>query len=614
MLRTVFKHQLLSDITRRWVHSSVKGNDAVRGHATFIAAHLAGGLVAIVFFPMWLAVNQGVSLLEAAVFVWLIAPMMLAALVSTTGRLDLGVGVSLAITSIFIAWACIMTGGANSAIALWFCILPMEAAIFSGRKPALTGMFAAIAGLTAVLLVSYMLPEMIVKPPAGLSNTITWFTLVLGLVYGGILAFRLEQRTSLDEWDTDDGRQPGEVKEDDLPDPVSRHSINGDTIHASSAMASLLGCTATELQGKGLLERVHLHDRVVYLSAFGDAQDSDEEIKAVFRVHILKGEDKSLVKWLEMRCRRYRDTETGSFRINADMVDITAIKNAEDLLKRQQEDAEKSNEAKNRFLASISHELRTPLNAIIGFSDILKQELFGKLAYKKHAEYVDLINQSGHHLLNLVNDILDISKIEAGKYRILPEMFDLTQLVLGTVAMFEPQAMENDVEIRTSLPDDLPALDADQRACKQILINLISNAVKFSDAGGIVEIGACIKKQDMEIFVKDCGIGISEDDLLTIGQPFYQIDNENTRKYEGTGLGLFLVKGLTELHGGSLEIQSSPGEGTCVFVRLPMEEKKSRPVPADEKRTLVHLHQSPKSVATHKSRSKEHALVSAISR
>ena len=233
------------------------------------------------------------------------------------------------------------------------------------------------------------------------------------------------------------------------------------------------------------------------------------------------------------------------------------------------EEAEAGEVAKGRFLATVSHELRTPLNAIIGFSDmLLHREISGELA-PKQAEQIGLVRDAGNHLLSVVNAILDVSKIEAGSYRINIEPFDLKPAVELCCAMLEPQAAGRGVTLAAKLPHGLGQVLGDRRAVQQILINLLSNAVKFTPEGGHITVNAAAGDGTIRIFVNDTGIGIGDEDLAKLGRPFMQVQNDYTRQFQGTGLGLSLVKGLVKLHGGSMSIESAPGLGTTVTIGLP---------------------------------------------
>ncbi|MGZ3346935.1 MAG: sensor histidine kinase, partial [Caulobacteraceae bacterium] len=229
--------------------------------------------------------------------------------------------------------------------------------------------------------------------------------------------------------------------------------------------------------------------------------------------------------------------------------------------------AEAHNSGKSRFLANMSHELRTPLNTIMGFSDIMKARLFGPLP-AKYGEYADLIHDAGRHLLDLINDVLDMSKIEAERFQLQIEQLDARDPISAALRLMRVQADEAGLSLRAALPPDPIEIEADPRALKQIALNLLSNALKFTPRGG--QVTATLQAQGgmMELIVADTGVGIAPEDLKRLGQPFEQAGDIKQRS-KGTGLGLSLVRGLAELHGGELIIESTLGEGTCVTVRLP---------------------------------------------
>jgi signal transduction histidine kinase len=249
--------------------------------------------------------------------------------------------------------------------------------------------------------------------------------------------------------------------------------------------------------------------------------------------------------------------------------DVTNRHRIERDLRRAKEEAEIASRTKTEFLANMSHELRTPLNAIIGFSDILMRETFGPLGSKRYAEYASDICASGQHLLGLINDVLDISKVEFNKIDLSEEPVDIHGIVDSSVRMVRDRAMAGGVSISIQIPDNLPGLSADDRRLRQVLLNLLSNAVKFTPAGGQVEVEVAADERGFRFIVTDTGIGIAHADLETALAPFGQIDSSLARRYQGTGLGLPLARSMTELHGGRLEIESTPGSGTSVTVWLP---------------------------------------------
>lgn len=242
---------------------------------------------------------------------------------------------------------------------------------------------------------------------------------------------------------------------------------------------------------------------------------------------------------------------------------------------RETERAESANRAKSEFLANMSHELRTPLNAIIGFSELMQQQLFGPLGADKYEDYARDINSSGSYLLGVINDILDMSKIEAGQFSIEREPIDLGPLIRETVRVVALQAEEKQITIDTQVSKKLQ-LDADRRSVKQIVINLLSNAVKFTGTGGRVLLRARTVGNAVVLTIEDNGCGIPRDAIDKLGRPFEQVQNQFTKSHIGSGLGLAISRSLADLHGGALKIRSTEGVGTIVSVRLPSRRKRTR--------------------------------------
>jgi PAS domain S-box-containing protein len=252
--------------------------------------------------------------------------------------------------------------------------------------------------------------------------------------------------------------------------------------------------------------------------------------------------------------------------------DVTARKAAETVMREAKEAAEAANRSKSEFLANVSHELRTPLNAIIGFSEVMEHEMFGKLGNEHYRDYARDIRLSGAHLLEVINDILDLAKVEAGKVELQEQSIDVGKVTEATVRLVRERASGRNIDVSIRLPDNLPRLWGDERKIKQILINLLSNAVKFTPEGGSVTVSADRSTADgIQIAVSDTGIGIPREALETVLQPFGQVDSALSRKHAGTGLGLPLTKSLVELHGGRLDLESELGKGTTVTVRFPPE-------------------------------------------
>jgi cell cycle sensor histidine kinase DivJ len=230
--------------------------------------------------------------------------------------------------------------------------------------------------------------------------------------------------------------------------------------------------------------------------------------------------------------------------------------------------AEQQNAGKSRFLANMSHELRTPLNAIMGFSDIMRQRLFGPMS-DRYADYAELIHESGAHLLELINDVLDMSKIEAERFELAREAFDAREAISAALRLMRGQADRAGVSLRGVLPTEPMEANADRRAVKQIAINLLSNALKFTPRGGTVTLTLHATGRTLELIVADTGVGIAPDDLERLGRPFEQAGDPG-QKAAGSGLGLSLVRAFAELHGGEMCIESTLGEGATVIVRMPV--------------------------------------------
>ncbi|WP_273757966.1 ATP-binding protein [Bartonella sp. AU55XJBT] len=249
----------------------------------------------------------------------------------------------------------------------------------------------------------------------------------------------------------------------------------------------------------------------------------------------------------------------------------TEVEKLNKSLKAEKERAESANKAKSEFLANMSHELRTPLNAILGFSDIMLQSTFGPLGSQRYKEYMHDIYNSGTHLLTLINDILDMSKIEAGRFTLDCKNTDLEPIISEAVRTLTPQAQEKNIAVTTNITPELHA-EVDGRAMKQIFLNLISNAVKFTPSGGNIDVCAFKKKNNLIFKITDTGVGIPQSAIKKLGQPFEQVENQLTKSHTGSGLGLAISRSLLELHKGKLEITSKEMKGTTVTIIMPITQ------------------------------------------
>jgi PAS domain S-box-containing protein len=252
--------------------------------------------------------------------------------------------------------------------------------------------------------------------------------------------------------------------------------------------------------------------------------------------------------------------------------DITELNRRENGLRAAKEAADVANMAKTQFLANMSHELRTPLNAIIGFSDVMRMEMIGPVGNPQYRTYIADIHSSALHLLGIINDVLDVSRIEAGKVQLMDGIVNLEEIFDSVLRLVRERQTEAGLSLTSELPARPPRLNADKRKLKQILINLISNAIKFTPSGGAITLSARVLETGaLEIVIADNGIGIASDDIERVLQPFVQADSALHRKFDGAGLGLPLSRGLARLHGGELTLDSLPGRGTRAIVELPPE-------------------------------------------
>ena len=580
-----------------------------------MAPRLLGSLAAFAAFPVYLAMRGAPTALEVAAFAWLIAPILLSWFLSHTGHYE-GAHVlsSLALTGLVMTVA-MTTGGVESFAAIWLVVVPLEAALSASRR--VVAFASALALTCTALLIVFghfdLLPAADVNPVS--RGIFMAFGVATATLYAAGLAFGAESlaRTSVSLLYVEEDRY--RLLARNMSDVISRHRRNGAVQFISPAVEAMLGTPVPRLLGHGLFDRVHVADRPAYLTALSDAARGGEARSVEFRVRRdaprggERGQNGQVdFIWVEMRCRPLEQapdtTASPEAEVVAVMRDITDRKCQEQALDLARTAAEQADASKTLFLATMSHELRTPLNAIIGFSEMIVQEDALMLDAVRRKEYAQLINDSGQHLLSVVNGILDMSKMESGNFEISPEPFAPRAALVNCCNLLALKARENGIDLVTRAPEDLPVMTGDPRAFKQIVLNLVSNAIKFTERGGKVTVSAGVEGSRLLLRVTDTGVGIAADDLKRVGDPFFQAGKTYQRRHEGTGLGLSIVKSLIGLHAGEITVQSKIDEGTTVTVALPLAFTAPAPksssniatlTPASRSATQDQVHQVKKS-------------------
>ena len=570
---------IIRDCLDALLHPSARYDALTRArHRAFIAPRLLGSLAAFAAFPVYLAMRGAPSSLEVAAFAWLIAPILLSWFLSRTGRYEGAYMLSSLALAALVTALSAHTGGIASFASIWLVVIPLEAALAASRRAVAFASALALSCAAALILLGQfgLLPAAEINP--ALRGTLMAFAVLSATLYSAGLAFASEAlaRTSVALLSEEEERY--RLLARNMSDVISRHGRNGAVQFVSPAAESLLGVPVARLLGHGLFDRVHVADRPAYLTALSDAARGGEARSVEFRLRkdIVRGDDRGQTAevdfiWVEMRCRPLEQAGApDAAEVVAVMRDVTDRKLQEQALDLARGAAEQADAAKTRFLATMSHELRTPLNAIIGFSEMIVQEQALMLDPARRREYAQLINDSGQHLLAVVNGILDISKMESGNFEISPEPFAPRAALVNCCDLLALKARENGIDLVVSVPQDLPDLNGDPRAFRQIALNLVSNAIKFTERGGQVTVSAGVEGAHLALRVTDTGVGIAADDLKHIGAPFFQAGTTYQRRHEGTGLGLSIVKSLVGLHAGQLTVQSRLDEGTTVTVVLPL--------------------------------------------
>jgi cell cycle sensor histidine kinase DivJ len=555
-----------------WVHRDIR-DEAERARQASLLIHLmAGAVFVMAVLPMALLPYIEPQQLVPAVLIATAVPLLLVGFLAQTGRASLTAGVALCGAAIGISALAYWTGALASPFLFWTLILPLEAVLLGKSRGSLVwGGVAMIAVIGIVAGVRLVFPQEVLLPGGG--ETVGSTVSIAGLMLYGIFAaggFVREQSQTAPMADA--GRPETVPILNRLPGLITFHDRRAviQTVHGSDARELLK--YVGDLSGNRFVEHIHVSDRIDFLQAVDQLRTGEDTrtINVRMRSQLSYSEEDQFRHWsVQLVALREDDDRFSGF--IAQSRDITAEMELRRSYVRKVGEAEAANEAKTRFLAAVSHELRTPLNAILGFSDILTSELCSKALDETQAEYVGLIRQSGQHLLAVINSILDLSKIDAGRYELNLEPFDIREAIRDCEAMLGQQARDSKIVLNTRVAKGHITLMACRRSVQQVLINLMANAIKFTDDNGVVTVDAADHDGFTRISVSDTGIGMSETDLQKVGAPFVQVETHNARQYEGTGLGLSLVKGLVDLHDGRFAIESSPGVGTTVTIDLPID-------------------------------------------
>jgi cell cycle sensor histidine kinase DivJ len=545
----------------------------------FIGSRFAVSLGGLALAPLCFVAGNVPHWWEAGALGWLVVPFAAAIVVSRSGNLGAGEALNLLT---WIGLASMLAAGTGSGIGLGLLVLvPLEAALAGpsiwaslamGAACGIALVYTVLTGVSGHSLASAHLGAF----GAGVIGAATLYGAGLARLAGRLQHLRAAQEAL--------SQERYRIMCDAIDDVVLRFDRSGMVLDASPAAERSFGVKPRDLLGRGLFERIHVADRPAFLKLVLDAasltgeRSSDLRLRTGATVPSQMGAfTEPVFAWAELRLRGLaEDGLPPAAAVTGVLRDVTARKSHQKASEDAARALERSNAGRDLFLANVSHELRTPLNAIIGFAEMLASEQLAPRDPAKQREYAGIIHHSGLHLLAVVNTILDASKIQAGSFDIFPEAFDLAGLVHICCDMVGLKAEQGGIALIRDIAPNLDEVIGDKRACKQILLNLLSNALKFTPPRGKVTIGARPDGNCVVIFVSDSGIGIGARDLPKLGSPFFQAHAAYDRSYDGTGLGLSVVRGLVGLHGGSIAIESAPGQGTRVSVRLPNDCRRAQ--------------------------------------
>ena len=540
-------------------------------HEHFISLRLALTLPFMALAPVFLLVRGAPSYWDTLAFAFLLAPLLGVYALQRYGRYDIAQAICVgAMILLGVTLTCANGGMTTSAFAC-FLLAPLEAATGAISGLAIGG---AAVSLAALAVMAAATKFGLLHPRVEISDNVDVAVVASAMLYGALLAVWSARMAEMRDRRASKSVASYRELTETVGDMVMQLDHTGAVVDVVTDPVNAFHYDPGDLLGRGLFERILVSDRPKFLKAIWDSALADKAVCVEFRLRA--GPEEGMGRdhahprfvWVEMRAHRSLAMEGI---IMAILRDATEVKEAHEAIEAAREASEQANMWKDRFLANVSHELRTPLNAIIGFSEMLGNPDLAPKDPLRQREYANIINASGQHLLSLVNTILDISKIEMGNFEIAPESFDLAGLIDFCCDVVKLKAQDKTISLTRACPPQLEEIVADKRACKQILLNIVSNAVKFTPEGGSVSVVVRLDGGFVEIAVSDTGIGVTQTDLSRLGNPFFQAKATYDRPYEGAGLGLSIVRGLVGLHGGSIAFESAPNEGACVTVRLPLD-------------------------------------------
>ena len=558
-----------------WVHESAESDTLLQTRQqSMIASHMLAGALACIVFAAYFVISGAVSPQAALVFLWFLTPVAIAVFLSRTGELAIAHLLSSISLLGLICVAAAYTGGLSSFVIAWVPLVALEAALSADRRVMATATALAVAALLALYGAANLgvMPGTALAPLA--AERLALASHLAAAIYAGGLASAIQLIHRKSQAEIESSRAHYRLIAENTSDLITHHDANGLVTFVSPASRQLLGVPSSSLLQDGFHDQIADDGQAVYLEAIQRCLREGVPVCEDFAMLRAGPDGPARQVWVEMRCQPIRSQKDGREETIDGLIAVTrdvTLRRAHELETRAAKDAaERANRAKTQFLAHVSHELRTPLSAIIGFSEFMHRELLLRERDTKHADYCRIIHESGEHLLGIVNDLLDVSKIESGSLVVDREPVCLKMTAHRCIETVSQLAAQKSITLNASLPNELPKALADQRAVRQVLLNLLANAIKFTEDEGRIELAASVVGTHLEFSVRDNGIGIAKEHLPSLCAPFYQAETSYGRAHDGTGLGLAIVKGLVALHEGKLRIDSQRGVGTTVTVSIPL--------------------------------------------